>query len=169
VTVVAPDLHPDFSSWQAEGKLKIHQRPYSQGDLAGQRMVLACTNDRQLNRAIIEEARKRGIWGASATTGTEADLFPGATFRRGALSLSLSSTGLAPVAVRALRECLEDLLDDRWAGLFEELGHERQEHLAHGREAMEGIVQKVRAQFAESVERYQRRALKVEEEGRSTA
>ena len=48
VTVVAPRIHPDIAALN----VAIEERPYRDGDLEGADLVLACTDDADLNAAI---------------------------------------------------------------------------------------------------------------------
>lgn len=57
ITVVAPRLSPEIVSFSPE----IHQRTFEPSDLDGKHIVLAATDDAELNRRIAQLCRARGI------------------------------------------------------------------------------------------------------------
>src|SRR6185369_5789018 len=49
VTVVAPELHPALARLADEGSIVWRARPYAPGDLEGAFMVIAATDDSEVN------------------------------------------------------------------------------------------------------------------------
>ncbi len=62
ITVVAPQISNALSDFAASGKIKTLISPYEESQIKNQFMVLACTNDRGVNKQIGEVARAKNIF-----------------------------------------------------------------------------------------------------------
>lgn len=60
VVVVAPTVHPDLESLAAQGEIQLFTRKYTPADLEGADLVLAATDEAQLNQEIVR--RCKGRW-----------------------------------------------------------------------------------------------------------
>lgn len=61
IHVVAPELCEELSQMEKEGKITAEYREYRTGDIDGARIVLAATDDHEVNRRIWEECQASGI------------------------------------------------------------------------------------------------------------
>ena len=61
VTVVAPTAHPELERLAAEGSITWHPREYHRGDLEGSFLVIAATNDSEVNISVHEHAEARAM------------------------------------------------------------------------------------------------------------
>ena len=107
VTVVAPNIYPDIAALD----VAIEERPYRDGDLEGADLVLACTDDADLNAAIAARCRERGIPVNVASNRALCDfLFPGIA-RRNNLVVGVTAGGedhaLAKRVTGEIREYLQ--------------------------------------------------------------
>lgn len=108
---------PDFCSGFEKSKIRCEQRAFEMSDLIGAVIVVAATDNRELNARIGEECREGGIEvNISDDPSACTFQFPG-LIRRGPLTVGISTDGASPVAAKYLRECIEDLVPDR----FEEI------------------------------------------------
>ncbi|HST41477.1 MAG TPA: bifunctional precorrin-2 dehydrogenase/sirohydrochlorin ferrochelatase, partial [Conexibacter sp.] len=61
VTVVAPDLQPELQRLADEGSITWIARRYEPADLEGTFMVIAATNDSEVNIGVYDDAEKRAM------------------------------------------------------------------------------------------------------------
>src|SRR5215468_3251414 len=59
VTVIAPDLVPELTSLADEGSIEWERREFREEDLDGAFLVIAATNDSEVNIAVSEAAERR--------------------------------------------------------------------------------------------------------------
>ena len=62
IHVVAPEALPDIEHLAKENRLRWDRRAYASSDLEGKSLVIAATDDKELQKRIAAEARARGIW-----------------------------------------------------------------------------------------------------------
>lgn len=61
IHVIAPELCEGLAHMEEEGKITAEHREYRTGDIDGAQIVLAATDDREVNRWIWEECRAAGV------------------------------------------------------------------------------------------------------------
>lgn len=121
VVVVSPEVKPGIESVASE----IHRRPYEPGDLESAFLAFAATDSRQVNAAVANEAKERGVPVNVADEPSEGDFALPSTLRRGRLQVAVSTGGASPTLARDVRERLEGSFGSEWAGLVEEVGKAR--------------------------------------------
>ena len=121
VSVVSPEVLPEFEGLVIE----VNRRPYETGDLAGAALVFAATDLREVNRAVVQEAREAGIPVNVADAPEDGDFAVPSVLQRGELQVAVSTGGASPTLARQVREALEERFTQKWAKLVEELGAAR--------------------------------------------
>jgi len=99
--------------------VEVQIEPYNSSHLDGIRMALAAAPE-EVNRAVVRDAKARGIPVNSASDPDESDFHIPATICKGPLTIAISSGGLAPGVSRVVRQHLETTLDDafgEWVAL----------------------------------------------------
>jgi hydroxymethylbilane synthase len=105
IFVVAPRIDERLHAVLAQSGGECAQRAYRGGDLDGAALVIAATNDGELNARVIADARALRVLACDATSLDEGDFTMGATMRVGDLTISVDSGGGAPAfAARVARE-----------------------------------------------------------------
>ena len=89
LTVIAPEPDPAFLSLP----VRLERRAYRPGELRGAFLVLAATDDEEVNRAIAAEARARGALANNASDCRACDFFFPAVVLTEELTLGLTGTG----------------------------------------------------------------------------
>ena len=109
VTVVAPDAEPDEDS-----EISFLRRPFAPGDCRGTFVVFACTDDKHVNRAVLEEARREGVPCCCADLNwAEGDFTTPAVVRAAGATVAISTNGASCANAKELRHVLDEFLQSR--------------------------------------------------------
>jgi uroporphyrin-III C-methyltransferase/precorrin-2 dehydrogenase/sirohydrochlorin ferrochelatase len=114
VTVVTPEAVADLEEQARSGRVILEKRAYRPGDATGYALVLAATDQRDVNRRIFDDAEAAGIWVNVADDPELCSFHLPARVRRGPLEIAIASGGSAPFATRRLRQVLERRLGPEW-------------------------------------------------------
>lgn len=119
VTVVSPETLPEFDALASAMDVRRVGRAWQPADLEGVAIAFACTDDREVNRAIGVAARAAGVLVGVADRQEESTIFVPATHRDGALTIAVSTGGASPTAARTIRDALRAAADPAWPALIE--------------------------------------------------
>ena len=123
--VGAPTLTPRLAQWAEEARIAWQPGSFRPDWLDGMWLVIAATDEGEVNRAVAAEAASRRLL-ANVVDDAELSSFQvPALVERGALQIAISSGGHAPMVARHIRRQLETLLDDSWGSLVALLGRQR--------------------------------------------
>jgi siroheme synthase-like protein len=125
IVVISPQIVPELEEYLADGRITLLRRAYRPGDLYGAFLVVAATNDPEVNRAVAHEAESLGCLVNVATEPTVSNFIVPATLRRGDLTIAISSGGTSPSLAQYLRMQLETIIGEEYATLIELLGELR--------------------------------------------
>jgi uroporphyrin-III C-methyltransferase/precorrin-2 dehydrogenase/sirohydrochlorin ferrochelatase len=128
--VIAPDAKPEIRKLADEGKLEWLQRSYATTDLDGQYVVIAATDDPEVNARIFREAGDRGILCNSVDDPPHCDFYFGAVVRRGDLQVAISTAGESPAVAQRLRREIDEQLPHDLGPWLTNLGQLRRDILA---------------------------------------
>ncbi|HTV13223.1 MAG TPA: bifunctional precorrin-2 dehydrogenase/sirohydrochlorin ferrochelatase [Acidobacteriaceae bacterium] len=127
ITVVAPAAAPQFHELVENGEVSWHPRTFEPEDLDGAFLVIAATNDSEVNRTVYEEALRRNVLCNAVDDPPNCDFYFGSVVTRGDLQVAISTAGESPALAQHLRrEIDEQLPHDLGPWLFE-LGKMRRE------------------------------------------
>jgi siroheme synthase-like protein len=107
VTVVAPKHEREFKALA----VKLVEREFRTGDLAGAALVFAATDERLTNHRIAIAAKGRGIFANIADSAQECGFLVPARLARGGVQIAVSTGGRNPRVSAELRRKLESVLD----------------------------------------------------------
>jgi siroheme synthase-like protein len=130
VTVVAPDVRDEIRELEERGSIAWHRRDYVVEDIAGQRLVIAATDDPEVNHAVYSDAVVAGVLANAVDDPPFCDFYFGSVVRRGPLQIGISTSGESPALAQRLRQQLELLIDEGTGPWLERLGALRREVLA---------------------------------------
>jgi uroporphyrin-III C-methyltransferase/precorrin-2 dehydrogenase/sirohydrochlorin ferrochelatase len=125
VVVGAPWLEPSLQELLAEGRITHLAGSFQPAWLDGAWLVVAATDDAQVNQAVAAEAESRRIWANVVDDLALSSYQSPARIERGPLQIAISSGGGAPMLARHLRETLEAELDESLGDLASLLLQER--------------------------------------------
>lgn len=80
------------------------ERPYERGDVAGHRLVVACTDDPAVNQAVFDDGEAAGIWVNAADDPERCSYTLPARLDRGRLLVTVSTSGHSPALSGWLRD-----------------------------------------------------------------
>jgi uroporphyrin-III C-methyltransferase/precorrin-2 dehydrogenase/sirohydrochlorin ferrochelatase len=119
LTVIAPEVVAEIDELARRGAVELRPRGHRPGDVAGFALVLAATDDREVNARVSEEARAAGIFVNIADDPELCTFHLPARVQRGAMQVAIASDGGAPFVVRRLRQMLERRLGPEWSEWME--------------------------------------------------
>ncbi len=125
VTVVAPEPIPAIEHLADEGRVALERRVYAGGEAADYSLVIAATDDREVNRRVYEDAEQAGVWVNVVDDPPLCTFHLPARVQRGSLQIAIASEGVAPFAVRRLRKLFEVHFGHAWAEWMEAAGRFR--------------------------------------------
>lgn len=111
VTVISPKLS---GALRRRRSLRWVARPYRPGDLQGAVLVVAATDDWEVNRAVCREAKRRGLLVNCAAPPEAGNFIVPAVARRAGVTVAFSTGGLSPARAKQLRQALEAWLRRRY-------------------------------------------------------
>ncbi|MEX1102822.1 MAG: bifunctional precorrin-2 dehydrogenase/sirohydrochlorin ferrochelatase [Dehalococcoidia bacterium] len=111
MTVVAPTV---VESIRLAPHVRVIEREWREDDLEGHSLVLACTNSREVNRAIGEAARRRGLPVLVADRQGESTFFTPAILREGDVQVAVSTGGASPRLAKEIRTRIAEALGRGW-------------------------------------------------------
>jgi precorrin-2 dehydrogenase/sirohydrochlorin ferrochelatase len=123
--VVSPALCNALQFQVEAGEIEVVAREYQPGDLAGARLAIAATDEPAINEAVWQEARTLGCLVNVVDDPTRCNFYVPATVRRGALTLSVSTSGYSPALARRIRQSLEQQFDSIYEPYLDLLGRLR--------------------------------------------
>jgi precorrin-2 dehydrogenase/sirohydrochlorin ferrochelatase len=119
LVVIAPKVSAFIEEQAAAGKLDWQRRSYKEGDIAGADYCFAATNDRDINAAVANEARRRRVPVLAIDDVPNCDFIAPAIVRRGQITVAISTQGRSPAMASHIRRELDRLLPPEWADLLD--------------------------------------------------
>jgi siroheme synthase-like protein len=127
VTVVAPEVRPEIEA----ADVTVVPRAFTPADLEGAWLVVAAAPP-EVNRAVADAAEERGVFVNAVDDPAPASAYTGGVFRRGGITVAVSTEGRAPALAGLLREALEAVIPDEVASWVEEAQRLRERQKAEG-------------------------------------
>ncbi|TML79995.1 MAG: bifunctional precorrin-2 dehydrogenase/sirohydrochlorin ferrochelatase [Actinobacteria bacterium] len=107
VKVITPEATPRLQKLAEQDRIELHVRSYERGDLKGAAVVIASTDERDVNQAIYEEALDEGIPVNVVDDPPHCTFIAPSIIRRGDLMIAISTGGTNPAMAVRIRERLE--------------------------------------------------------------
>jgi siroheme synthase-like protein len=129
IRVVAPQAVERVQELSAQGEISWLARAYEPADVAGCDLVVAASSDREVNRAVFEEATRQHVLCNTADDPPLCDFFFASIVQRGDLQIAISTAGQSPALAQRLRREIDAQLPADLGPWLAELGHLRREVL----------------------------------------
>jgi precorrin-2 dehydrogenase/sirohydrochlorin ferrochelatase len=110
VHVVAPKAQPEIRRLAREGKIDWSARSYKAADTRSASLVIAATDNPELQKKISRDARARGLWVNVVDVPALCSFIAPAVISRGNIQIAISTGGAAPALAKYLRRKLDSLI-----------------------------------------------------------
>jgi precorrin-2 dehydrogenase len=117
VTVVAPELQPQLAQLAAEGSIAWVARNYEPADLEGTFMVIAATNDSEVNIGVYDDAERRAMLVNVVDVPPLCNFILPAIVRTGPLAIAISTAGASPALAKRMKREVSELFGEEYARL----------------------------------------------------
>jgi siroheme synthase-like protein len=118
VTLIAPDAQPELESLAAEGSIRWEKRAYAgPEDLEGIFMVIAATDDSEVNIGIFEDAEQRAMLANVVDVPPLCNFILPAIVRSGPLAIAISTAGASPALAKRMKREISELFGEDYARL----------------------------------------------------
>ena len=132
IHLVARDLTAGLKGYVEEGRVRHLGPEFSEAYLEGIFLVIAATDDPQLNGKISHKAQEREMLVNAVDQPTDCNFIVPSVLRRGDLLVSISTSGRSPAMAKKIREDLEHHFGDEYASFLVLMGRLRKEVLSRG-------------------------------------
>src|ERR1700682_4832169 len=117
VTLVAPHAHDELARLAAEGAIAWERRHYVATDLEGSFLVIAATDDSEVNIAVHEDAGARAMLVNVVDVPPLCNFILPAIVRSGPLAIAISTAGASPALAKRIKREIEGQFGEPYARL----------------------------------------------------
>jgi precorrin-2 dehydrogenase/sirohydrochlorin ferrochelatase len=118
VTLIAPEADAELQAYAAEGSIRWEQRPYAgPADLEGVFIVIAATNDTDVNIAVYGDAERRAMLVNVVDVPPLCNFILPAIVRTGPLAIAISTAGASPALAKRMKREIEGQFGEPYARL----------------------------------------------------
>jgi precorrin-2 dehydrogenase / sirohydrochlorin ferrochelatase len=132
VFVVAPCAAASVEALADAGHVRLSRRPYASGDLDDAVLVIAATDDEEVNARVSADAGSRGILVNVVDRPSLCSFTLPAVLRRGSLTIAVATEGLCPTLAAKIRDEVAERYGEDYANLTEALGRLREQMIGQG-------------------------------------
>ena len=118
VTLIAPDATEELRDYAREGSIRWEQRAYAgQADLERAFMVIAATDDTDVNIAVFADAERRAMLVNVVDVPPLCNFILPAIVRTGPLAIAISTAGASPALAKRMKREIEGQFGEPYARL----------------------------------------------------
>jgi precorrin-2 dehydrogenase / sirohydrochlorin ferrochelatase len=118
VTVIAPEVGPELEELAREGSIRWEQREYAgPSDLDKTFIVIACTDDTDVNIGIYNDAEERAMLVNIVDVPPLCNFILPAIVRTGPLAIAISTAGASPALAKRMKREISELFGEEYARL----------------------------------------------------
>lgn len=121
VLIVSPAFKSSLLELIKTYNVSILKEKYSKVVLKNKQIVIAATNNKQVNKQIYIDAKNENILINVVDTPTLCDFYMGGIVTKGNVKIAISTNGKSPVLVKRLRQYFEEVIPDDVNDLVENL------------------------------------------------
>jgi siroheme synthase-like protein len=117
VTLIAPDAVEELQQLAAEGSIRWERRDYEPSDLERAFLVIASTDDTDINIGIYEDAEARAMLVNVVDVPPLCNFILPAILRTGPLAIAISTAGASPALAKRMKQEIGELFGEEYATL----------------------------------------------------
>jgi precorrin-2 dehydrogenase len=117
VTLVSPEAHPALVELSLEGSITWERREYESSDLERALIVIAATNDTNINVRVFEDAENRAMLVNVVDVPPLCNFILPAIVRTGPLAVAISTAGASPALAKRMKREIGELFGEPYATL----------------------------------------------------
>src|SRR3954462_11569263 len=117
VVLVAPEAVPELQQLAAEGSIEWERREYRPQDLEGTFIVIAATDDTDINIRVFEDAERRAMLVNVVDVPPLCNFILPAIVRTGPLAIAISTAGASPALAKRIKREIADEYGEPYARL----------------------------------------------------
>lgn len=115
ISIIAPEICEELIEIvnECREQIRVERRPWVESDLYGMQMVLAATNDREVNRQIVSACRDKGIPVNAADDKRLCDFYFPSIVMDEEIVIGINSGGEDPVRTKNVRKKIETMISQQ--------------------------------------------------------
>ena len=121
VTVVAPDFHSELVELAKKHAVKLIDDVYNVTYIEGKHMVIATTDNIDVNVEVYKDCKNRHILVNVADNPPYCDFYMGGIVTKGNIKIAISTNGKSPTLAKRLRQFFEEVIPENIDDLAENL------------------------------------------------
>lgn len=125
VEVLAKSFLPETVELAKKHGVNLIEKGYRRRYLKRRHLVIAATDDRELNRKIYIDAKKRYLLANIADTPEYCDFYMGGIVNKGHVKIAISTNGKSPTTAKRLRQFFEEVIPEDINQMVENLNEYR--------------------------------------------
>ena len=126
VLIVSKTFNKEVLSLAKKYDISTVKASYNPSTLKNKQIVIAATNNPEVNKQIYQDTKAKNILINVADTPNLCDFYLGSIVTKGALKIAISTNGTSPTLAKRLRQLFEEILPDEIAELTQNLKVYRQ-------------------------------------------
>jgi len=144
ITVIAPEITKGLRTYKDKGVIRHIGRAYRKGDIASANIVISATGSRETNERVARDAESLHKLVNVVDTPDLCNFIVPSVFRRGTLSIAVSTGGVSPAFAKEIRKELEKIYGPELEGKLKAIGkmRERAKKEMTGKKERERFIKK---------------------------
>lgn len=117
IEVISAEPGPELVALEESGQIAVRHRHYRPGDLQKAFIAIAATDNSDINRQVVKEARQEAVLVNVVDDPENSDFIVPSCVRRGSVAIAVSTDGKSPALARKIRTRLENEFGEEYASL----------------------------------------------------
>jgi precorrin-2 dehydrogenase/sirohydrochlorin ferrochelatase len=117
VTLIAPEAIDELQRLAEEGSIEWERREYETADLEGTFIVIAATDDTDVNIGVYEDAERRAMLVNVVDVPPLCNFILPAIVRQGSMAIAISTQGASPALAKRMKREIADQFGEAYAEL----------------------------------------------------